>query len=108
MVQTPHFVDDFSQVDTAHEAVLKEKYGVDFARVRDGKIVVPAGVALPKVDLVKIIMIKNPLVLQYSVKDSLLLTRPYVFWKPISLNIIFPLFFPDKREGFLIIKQILP
>lgn len=106
-IQTPNLIEDFRKTEEQNLPLLKKKYGIDYAQVRSGKIMEAPGINLPHIDLFTVSLVKNPLVLQNSTRESLLLTRPYVFRSLFSLYILFPLVFPEKKDGFLIIKKIL-
>lgn len=107
LIKTPHLIEDFKTTKEQDLPLLKEKYRIDYARVRSGKIIELPKIDLPHMDLLTVSLVTNSSILQNSVRDSLLLTRPYIFRSSYSLYILFPLVFPEKKDGFLIIKKIL-
>jgi hypothetical protein len=108
-IQTPRFIEDFQKATEEDLLLLKTKYKIEYAVIRSGKIVIkPNNISLPRLDLLTITFVKNPLVISGSYEDKLSHLQPYVFTSSFSMYILFPLVFPDKEYQLLIIKKILP
>lgn len=108
LVQEPHFIEDFMRSDEMTRPLLKDKYDIDYAVLRSGRIVQMPDVRLPHLELSTVSLMKNPLVLQNTTQENLMKVRPYVFRNIFSFYLLFPLVFPEKEEAFLIIKKITP
>lgn len=108
LVTTPSMIEDFRTKEGVDLISLKKKYNIDYAKIHNEKITETSAISLPRIDLLSISLEQNPIVLRSSLENSLLSVRPYVFSRFFSLYILFPLIYPNRPDGFLIIQKITP